>query len=131
MFQAHVAGGPSPKMGQIVLFNSETLDIGDGFNPYSGVYTVPQAGTYTFTWSIRIYNKDYYDTELVVNYDVKDYMRTSTYTENGSYTYYASATATTSVQVTTGDRVFIRVRAVVGTPFILSDQSTFSGWLLH
>ena len=124
----------TPTTGQTVQFATETLDIGGGYNPSTSVYTVPQTGTYTFTWTLLIWNKNYYQTELVVNTAVKDRMMTATDTADGSYTPYATSTATTTVQLKTGDRVFIRVHYRSGLPSIYSDNdvySTFSGWLLH
>ena len=128
-------GQTTPTNGQTVQFATETLDIGGGYNPSTSVYTVPQTGVYTITWTIRIYTANYYETELVVNTAVKDRMLTSTYHSSGSvYTRYATSSATTTVQLTTGDRVFIRVHLRSGSPSIESDgygYSTFSGWLLH
>ena len=130
-----MTSGTNPTNGQTVQFATETLDIGDGYNLSTSVYTVPQTGTFTFTWTIRIRYKNYYETELVVNTAVKDAMMTSTYSTDGVYKgALATSTATTTLQLTTGDRVFIRVHSRSGSPTIKSDvegYSTFSGWLLH
>ena len=133
-FQARVYRVTIPTQGQTVQFANETLDIGGGYNPSTSVYTVPQTGIYTFTWTIRIGRYNYYVTELVVNTAVKDRMMTSTWGSNNTHTYDATSSATTTAQLTTGDRVFIRVQLRSGLPNIYSDAdgySTFSGWLLH
>ena len=129
-----MTGDTTPTAGQTVQFSTELLDIGGGYDTSTSVYTAPQSGTYTFTWTIRIYNKNKYETALVVNTAVKDSMMTSTFTDDGSYTYDATSTATATLQLTTGDRVFIRVHVRYGSPLIRSGSagySTFSGWLLH
>ena len=133
-FHARMTGNTAPTDGQTVQFGIESLDIGNGYNPSISIYTAPQAGTYTFTWTISIYQSNYYITELVVNTLVKHQMMTSSYGPGSNSLYYQSTSATTVTQLNAGDRVFIRVYSKSGSPTIKSNTegySTFSGWMLH
>ena len=120
-----------------VMFYTELLDIGGGYNPSTGVYTAPQAGTYTFTWTLHIMRSGIYMTGLVVNDTTKNRMVTNTENwstnSSDSYAHYSSSTATSTVQLTTGDKVFIRVLKRYGEPNIIHNDgySTFYGWMLH
>ena len=122
-FHAQMTTNTSPTPGQTVQFGTETLDIGSGYNPATSVYTAPMAGTYTFTWTIRVSGNNY-QTELVVNNSAKD--RIISYNNNDV------STGTTVVSLNAGDRVFVRV--YTGSVSIYSDingKSTFSGWMLN
>ena len=124
----------TPTNGQTVQFATELLDIGGDYDPSTSVYTVPQTGTFRFSWTITIYKEGYYTTELVVNTAGIDSMMTNTRNSDSSYSVDETSTATTTVQLTTGDRVFIRVQIRSGSATIKSEYngySTFSGWLLH
>ena len=126
----------APTNGQTVQFGTESLDIGNGYNPSTSIYSAPQAGTYTITWTIRIYGNYYYRTELVVNTSIINNMMTAVYGPgpNSGGVNYQTTSATTVTQLNAGDRVFIRVYIRNGSPTIYSDTngySTFSGWMLH
>ena len=124
-------GSTSPAVGQTVKFGSETLDIGSGYNSGTSVYTAPMAGTWTFTWTLRVgypwmeTGDGFYTTRLVVNNSAKDALRT----------YFKDvATATAVVSLDAGDRVFIRVHRREGEVNIYSSyggRGTFSGWMLN
>ena len=133
-FNAHMTSQTTPTTGQTVQFGTETLDVGNGYNPTTSVYTSPLNGTYTFTWTIRIYNSGYYVTELRVNNSVKDYLTTRSEVTGGEHTYETVTTATTVVSLHKGDRVYIRVNYRSGSPTMYSSTGgycTFSGWMLH
>ena len=124
----------APTTGQTVQFGIESLDIGNGYNPSTSIYTAPRTGTYTITWTISIYQNNYYKTELVVNTSVKTHMMTAAYGPNSGGVHFQTTSTTTVTQLNAGDRVFIRVYSRNGSPEIMSDSngySTFSGWMLH
>ena len=133
-FNAHMTSRTTPTEDQTVQFGTETLDVGNGYDPTTSVYTAPLAGTYTFTWSIRMQFSGYYITELVVNNSAKDYLVSRSDDTGGDYTHETVTTATTVVSLHKGDRVYIRVQHRSGSPNMYSSTSgycTFSGWMLH
>ena len=130
-FHAYMIYSTDPTNGQTVKFDTETLDIGSGYNRGTSVYTAPMAGTWTFTWTIRVgyrldVNKDgYYYTQLVVNHSAKDTLFTR---------HKDVSTGTVVVSLRAGDIVFIRVYRREGEVNIYSTyygRSTFSGWMLN
>ena len=132
-FNAHMTSTTTPTPGQTVQFGTETLDVGNGYNPTTSVYTAPLDGTYTFTWRIKIYNSGYYITELRVNNNVKDYLITRS-DDTGGHTYNTVTTATTVVSLHKDDRVYIHVQRRSQSATMISDTTgycTFSGWMLH
>ena len=124
----------TPTNGQTVQFGTETLDVGNAYNPSTSVYTAPLAGTYTFTWKIHIEGSGFYTTELVVNNSVKDYLITRSDDTGGDYIYDTITTSTTVVSLHKGDRVYIRVQNRGESATMYSNTAgycTFSGWTIN
>ena len=123
----------APSVGTTLVFGTETLDLGDGYDPSTGIYTVQQNGTYTFTWSLTVYN-GYITTALMINSSPKQYLQ-SVY---ASGTGVISSTSTVVTEVNVGDRVYIKLTyKSVGSPYIVDSfsadgySSTFGGWMLQ
>ena len=118
----------APSIGSTIVFGTETLDQGDGYNPSTGIYTVQQNGTYTFTWSLTVYSGGYITTALTINNSPKQYLRTAFVTGDGS------SSATVVVELNVGDTVKIKLDPYKnGNPRLLSsteNYSTFGGWML-
>ena len=123
----------APSAGTTLVFGTETLDLGDGYDPSTGIYTVQQNGTYTFTWSITIYNNGYFTTALMINSSPKQYLRST----NASGTITISSTSTVVTEVNVGDKVYIEITYKSGNPVIQSIfvhsgySSTFGGGMLQ
>ena len=112
------------------MFETETLDLGDGYDQSTGIYTVQQQGTYTFTWKITIYTPGTVGTALTINNTPRHYMQT----EATGTTSYPSTTATVVTEVNVGDRVYIKVVHNSGFPIINGDNdgyTTFVGWMIQ
>ena len=120
----------APSPGTTLVFGTETLDQGDGYDPSTGIYTVQQNGTYTFTWSLTVYSSGYMYSALMINNTPKQYRMTDA--RSG---YYGSSTSTVVTEVNIGDRVYIKLTSKVGSPYIASSSnsysSTFGGWMLQ
>ncbi|OWF50144.1 uncharacterized protein LOC110450870 [Mizuhopecten yessoensis] len=115
----------------VVVYDLETLDQGNGYNPREGFYTVPESGTYVLTWTTICYVHNEFQTVLVVNGAV----RGSSWTDALGVNDLHQTTAIVVLTLNQGDRVFIRMGHTHGHGIILSQsefgQSTFSGWKLE
>ena len=136
-FSAHKADNIRVNVNANIPFQTETLDIGNGYNPTTSIYTAPLTGTYSFSWTIRIQWNGDYTTGLVVNNQVKHSLQTSTQNSNTfNAVVHVTSTAHTIVALNKGDTVFIRLlrKNAIDTPSILSDTSgytSFEGWMLN
>ncbi|OWF50146.1 uncharacterized protein LOC110450872 [Mizuhopecten yessoensis] len=114
----------------VVVYDNETLDIGYGYNPRNGVYVVPEAGTYVFTWTSICYGQEELQTVLVVNSAV----RGSSWTDSELSKDIHQTTAVVVLTLNQRDHVFIRMGPLYGHGVLLSRTdvavSTFSGWKL-
>ncbi|XP_069108132.1 kinesin-related protein 12-like [Argopecten irradians] len=113
-----------------VVFDKETLDQGNGYNPGDGIYTVPETGTYVFTWTVICDRHGFIQTVLVAN----GVVRGSSWTEATDVNDLHQTTAVVVLPLNQGDHVFIRMGHTYGTGHIVTDStlgvSTFSGWKL-
>nr|KAG5690059.1 hypothetical protein BaRGS_016367 [Batillaria attramentaria] len=120
MSQSGVAVGTSSPF----LFDAVVTNIGNGYNPHTGVFTAPYNGIYAFFFSIMNHGSS----ALHVAIEKTGTVLASTYAQGISSTYdKASVMATVSLQK--GDQVF--VRRVDGDTNILGEAATmFSGFLI-
>ena len=139
-FSAHKADDNDVNVNANIPFQTETLDIGNGYNPTTSIYTALLTGTYSFSWTIRIVQNGDYTTGLVVNNHVKHRLQTTTQgsTESNGVTFvvYATSTAHTIVALNKGDTVFIKLlrKSAFTSPAIRSNiygYTSFEGWMLH
>lgn len=116
-----------------VVFNHESLDLGNGYNPSDGIYTVPESGVYVFSWTILCDLHKAFQTQLVVNGVV---MGTS-YTDSDEINDYHQTSQSVVLVLSQGDHVFVRVGDVFrdGKAVVKSDSTlarpTFSCWKLQ
>ena len=99
---------------ETIVYSTETLDVGNGFNASTGIYTAPMTGNYAFSWTIRMDSSPvgiYLITEIVVNTTILDIAITHTDKDGTDHT---TSTATTSTSLHKGDRVFVRVQRTSG-----------------
>ncbi|KAK7474368.1 hypothetical protein BaRGS_00034416 [Batillaria attramentaria] len=120
MSQSGVAVGTSSPF----LFDAVVTNIGNGYNPHTGVFIAPYNGIYAFFFSIMNHGSS----ALHVAIEKTGTVLASTYAQGISSTYdKASVMATVSLQK--GDQVF--VRRVDGDTNILGEAATmFSGFLI-
>ncbi|XP_078317077.1 uncharacterized protein LOC111103840 isoform X3 [Crassostrea virginica] len=66
-FTAGVTSLSSTWNSGTLVFNSVILNVGTGYNPSTGVFTSPVAGTYVFYVSALEYSKQYLQVDIVLN----------------------------------------------------------------
>ena len=50
-----------------IIFNNTITSQGSGYNPKTGIFTVPSGGEYLFSWQISTYSTNYCQTYLSKN----------------------------------------------------------------
>ncbi|XP_062613178.1 complement C1q subcomponent subunit C-like isoform X2 [Saccostrea cucullata] len=120
----------TPSHRFVIVFDSAPTNPGSHYNRFSGMFTIPQPGTYVFTWTLYCENGGNIDTQLILNNNIID---SSYCNANGAF-WHMSSTATAVATVMQGDVVFIRTHPShpnIGR--IISDEyhrTTFAGWIL-
>ncbi|CAG2208785.1 C1QL [Mytilus edulis] len=61
----------SPGKGHTLKFDVIKTNINGGYNPFSGIFTVPVDGVYVFTFSLRLYSGVYGAYEIIKNAEVE------------------------------------------------------------
>ncbi|XP_072019797.1 uncharacterized protein [Amphiura filiformis] len=117
----HISSGT-----EVITFEAEDLDVGNDFNPSTGVFTCRIQGLYYFSFSF--YPDDDYDCHIYL--DQNDVHKAKIYKSglNGSYLIH-SQSVILSLQV--GDEV----KLVVANPTYIMDSedltNIFNGYLIH
>ncbi|XP_060076694.1 uncharacterized protein LOC132556327 [Ylistrum balloti] len=116
--------------GNIVKFDDETLDDGDGYNANDGIYTVPKTGTYVITWTTLSGFRSYIQTYLIVN----GVRRGASFADAQEIHDVHQATGIVVLRLNQGDHLFIQVgrttNNTVYSDINYSGRPTFSGWIL-
>ena len=118
---------PDPGAHHLLIYDVIQTNVGNAYNQFTGIFTVPQDGVYSFTWSTRVACHNAHTTELVVNTKVLG----STYV----YCGYNTVTGHVITTASKGQAVYVRTHETAGgAGAIKSDQfgrSAFSGFLIH
>ncbi|XP_061179020.1 uncharacterized protein LOC133187616 [Saccostrea echinata] len=126
-FYAYVSSDLTNPGGQhTIVYDDIKTNFDNAYNQYTGIFTVPKDGLYSFTWVTRVQCSEAYTSELIVNKDVLG----STY----AYCGWNTVTGNAIVKVTKGDAVFIRTRPGVGKGMIRSNEygrTSFSGFMIN
>jgi hypothetical protein len=119
---------PSINLQYPLKFDVVKTNQGNAYHPNTGVFMVPQTGTYVFTWTVRIDIHNAHSTELIVNTESVGIVHLST-----GETTIGEVTGIVVVHVNAGDDVFVRTFGNYNSGFITSDvagRSSFAGWKL-
>ncbi|XP_061178917.1 uncharacterized protein LOC133187529 [Saccostrea echinata] len=126
-FYAYVSSDLTNPGGQhTIVYDIIKTNFDNAYNQYTGIFTAPKDGLYSFTWVTRVECGEAYTSELIVNKDVLG----STY----AYCGWNTVTGNAIVKVTKGDAVFIRTRPGVGKGMIRSNEygrTSFSGFIIN
>ncbi|XP_060067059.1 uncharacterized protein LOC132547308 [Ylistrum balloti] len=126
-FHTKMSASKTLSSGEIIVYDEETLDQGNGYNPREGIYTVPVSGTYVITWKLLSRIHTVIVTSLVVNGEVMG----SSDTDSEDITDIHQSTAIVVLPLVEGDHVLIRVSGMYHGGVVSDSQhgkATFSGW---
>ena len=123
-FTAGVTSSSSTWRSGTLIFNSIILNVGNGYNPSTGVFTSPVAGTYVFYVTAVEYLKQHLQVEIVLNSVSK--VRTLSYSDAN----YQTGTNMAVLNLQKGDSVW--VRHIYGNGFWTESVpiTTFTGFLI-
>ena len=130
-FSAYIFGNQKDlRYGQIIIFDSVYINVGDGYNKSSGVFIAPSAGVYFFTWTI------YSGGQGITKFGIykNDAVRYITYSDTEG-TENSNSNSGAMVVEMQAHREFVYIRSGMNcTASIISDfyqgVSTFAGWKL-
>ena len=108
-----------------IRFASVETNIGNAYDSTSGEFTTPLAGVYVFSATILAKQKNYIETVLKVNDEVKLWL----YSGDGKY--YGSSSNLLVSHLNKGDKVKMTTYCCGSKPFYIHHYwSTFSGFLV-
>lgn len=108
-----------------IKFDQVVTNVGNGYNPKTGVFTCPISGTYVFTWSVGMFHPGYIYTYLIKNGDSVSFANTSD-------DDYSSMTSQTSVlALNYGDVITVKVVSHSATPGLWYGRTSFNGFILQ
>ncbi|XP_060561800.1 uncharacterized protein LOC132721499 [Ruditapes philippinarum] len=122
-FHAYITGSKCVHDKQVVVFDTEAVDEGNGYSPTDGIYVVPETGTYVFMWTMFSSYQEWSITDIIVDGRTKGWITTDDQNDQ--------ATGIAIVHVNTGIHVFIRRDR--GSGCTIHDgmsRPTFTGWKL-
>lgn len=83
----------------VVIFDKVILNIGKAYSPSNGLFTCPEDGVYSFTWTALTSPNNSFESDFVVNGKVVAGNRASAYNDKE----YQPATKTVVVELKKGD----------------------------
>jgi hypothetical protein len=127
---SHVEPNPGPH--HTIIFDTLVTNVANGYNHFSGTFSVPSSGVYVFSWTIVCSFRGYVYTQLVANNDVLGAILTNSITSDD----WISTTGLVVKEVNQGDVVYIRTNPSQPAAGDIKSSSThyhtsFSGWKLQ
>lgn len=123
-FTAAVTSLSSTWNSGILMFDVVITNVGNGYNPSTGVFTSPRKGTYVFYVSALEYLQQYLGLEIVLNNVPKVRLI------GESAAAYQTGTNMVVLNLTAGDSVWVRHHHGKGYYSHTVPVTTFSGFLL-
>ncbi|XP_072040855.1 uncharacterized protein [Amphiura filiformis] len=124
-FSARKLGQQVSSSSQTVTFDYEDIDIGDDFNPSTGVFTCRIQGLYYFSFTFLPNNSYHFLVYLLQN----DIHKAKIYYRAGSRHVMQSQSVILSLQV--GDEVKLKADAPTYIAYSDSITNIFNGYLIH
>lgn len=124
------ANEPNPSLHHALIFDAVKTNVGDGYNQFSGMFTVPSTGLYVFTWTIYTGNHGQTGFYIYVNHDIVG----ATFGEtDNNQNDFDSDSGSMVVSLNAHDNVYIRSSMTCST-YVISEanrRTTFAGWRLN
>ena len=122
---------PNPGKHHTLVFDSVQTNVGNAYNNYSGIFTVPVSGIYCFSWSIANGCRAQVYTVLVVNNEEVGAIPT----DGASICEDHLTTGQAVLGLQVGEIVLVRTNSeediIGGIKGRDYSRSTFSGFLLY
>nr|XP_022293099.1 uncharacterized protein LOC111103845 [Crassostrea virginica] len=123
-FTAGVTSASSTWNSGTLIFNKAILNVGTGYNPSTGVFTSPVAGTYVFYVSALEYSKQYLQVDIVLNSVSKVKL------VGDSEAAFQTGTNMVVLNLQKGDNVWVRHVSGKGYWSDSVPATTFTGFLI-
>ncbi|XP_052710470.1 uncharacterized protein LOC128184878 [Crassostrea angulata] len=129
-FTAGISSSNSDWTGDTLVFPTVIYSEGTGYNPSTGIFTAPTAGTYVFYISVQSALQKYIWVDIVLNGSTK--VRALAWYDSGSsIRIHQTGTNLVILHLQTGDRVWVRRNGGTGYHSGTYCMTTFSGFKLH
>jgi hypothetical protein len=120
----------NPGHHQTIIFDHVVTNLGGNYNRHSGIFTAPDHGVYTLSWTLYCTAGGYFTIDLVVNSNPAAASYCNAIGANG----LRHTVGIVVVEVNMSDVVYVRTHnaePIVGQIFSnLGARTTFSGWKL-
>ena len=128
-YMSHNEVRPGPH--HTIIFDVPITNVGNGYNHFSGIFSVPSSGVYVFSWTIADSPQGFIFSELIVNSDVIGGILTQTLTDDDRI----STTGLVVKEVEAGNVVYVRTSPTGGIQGNIqslspAQRTSFSGWRL-
>ena len=123
-FTAGVTSASSTWNSGTLIFNKAILNVGTGYNPSTGVFTSPVAGTYVFYVSALEYSNQYLQVDIVLNSVSKVKL------VGDNQAAYQTGTNMVVLNLQKGDSVWVKHVSGKGYWSASVPATTFTGFLI-
>ncbi|XP_048744149.1 uncharacterized protein LOC125657547 [Ostrea edulis] len=123
---------PNPGPHHTIIFDVPVTNLGNGYNHFSGTFSVPSSGVYVFSWTITCSPRGYVYTQLVANDGVLGTMLTNSQTTDD----WIQTTSLVVKELNQNAVIYVRTNpaySVVGDikSSFTHYRTSFSGWKLQ
>ena len=127
-FYLKFSGKVSAANNAVIIFNQKVLDSANAYDSGNGIYTVPESGTYIFTWTVYCRGHEWATTQLMIN----NYEYGKSFANSEEINDTHTSTGLVVATVKQGDTVFVRFGSSANSGYLYSlyATNTFSGWIL-
>eukprot|EP00105_Crassostrea_gigas_P038572 XP_019922720.1 PREDICTED: uncharacterized protein LOC105328060 isoform X1 [Crassostrea gigas] len=129
-FTAGISSTDDGWTGDTLVFPTVIYSVGTGYNPITGIFTAPTAGTYVFYVSVESAHHQLIYVDIVMNGSSK-VRAMAWYGGGSSISVYQTGTNLVILHLQTGDRVWVRRGGGAGYYSDSDHITTFSGFKLY